>query len=94
MCTYSYLSLLIPLTRFTYYYSIFENDERIININSESINGFIKGDIYNLENRLKKSILSNLYNETNLTIVVVKNFKVETNDIPVYGWEGVLDSNF
>ena len=41
---------------------MFENDERIININSESINGFIKGDMSNLLNRLKESILSSLYN--------------------------------
>ncbi|MBT7528778.1 MAG: hypothetical protein HN660_04740, partial [Flavobacteriaceae bacterium] len=44
-------------------FSLFENDERIININSEPINGFIKGDMSNLANRLKESILSSLYNE-------------------------------
>ena len=43
-------------------FSLFENDERIININSESINGFIKGDMSNLLNRLKQSVLSSLYN--------------------------------
>ena len=44
-------------------FSLFENDERIININSEPINGFIKGNMSNLANRLKESILSSLYNE-------------------------------
>jgi hypothetical protein len=43
-------------------FSLFDNDERIININSEFINGFVKGDMSNLLNRLKESILSSLYN--------------------------------
>ena len=47
-------------------YSFFEIDERVIKIDSESINGFIKGDIDNLRNRLKESILFNLYNNNTL----------------------------
>ena len=43
-------------------YSLFESDERVIKIDSESINGFVKGDINNLTNRLKESVLFNLYN--------------------------------
>jgi len=46
--------------------SLFGNDERIINISSESVNGYIKGDIYDLSNRLKESILFNLYNNKTL----------------------------
>ena len=47
-------------------YTLFESDERVIKIDSESINGFVKGDIDNLRNRLKESILFNLYNNNAL----------------------------
>lgn len=47
-------------------YTLFESDERVIKIDSESINGFVKGDIDNLRNRLKESILFNLYNNNTL----------------------------
>ncbi|MDB4212743.1 translocation/assembly module TamB [Flavobacteriaceae bacterium] len=64
-------------------YTLFESDERVIKIDSESINGFVKGDIDNLRNRLKESILFNLYN--NNTLISYKSnvktvFKFDIDD--------------
>lgn len=69
-------------------YSLFESDERVIKIDSESINGFVKGDINNLTNRLKESVLFNLYNNktlirSNSNVKTVFEFNIDDDLISV-----------